>query len=183
MRPLYALGLSVFLLGCPAMSQSPPARAQEAALEMNLNARFGRMELAAESVAPEAKEQFFHKRKGWGGKVRVADYEMTGLKMVGKKEEDAEVFMRVAWYRIDEGDLRVTTVRQKWHSFKGSWKLVGEERLDGDAGLLGEYVAPPKTTQPTLGSKQAQFPTIHIGNGPAEAPPPKTHDATPDATP
>ena len=56
-------------------------KAQEAVNELNLNARFGRMELAGEFVAPKAKELFFERRKAWGGKVRVADYEVSGIKM------------------------------------------------------------------------------------------------------
>lgn len=160
---LAALALAAASAGCPAMQQSPPARAQEAALETNLNARFGRMELAAENVAPDARNGFFERRRGWGGKVRISDYELTGLRMTDKKKEaDADVFVKVAWYRIDEGDLRVTTVKQRWHDFKGSWKLVEEQRLDGDVGLLGEPLppAPPKT-----GPRNAQFPTVRIGGG------------------
>jgi hypothetical protein len=156
-----ALALGLLLAGCPATQQTPPARAQEAATELNLNARFGRMELAAEHVSQDARAAFFDRRKGWGGKVRIADYELAGLRILDKKELDAEVFVKVAWYRIDEGDLHVTTIKQKWHDFKGSWRLVDEQRLDGDVGLLGEYVPPPPA--PTA-PRNAQFPTIHIGN-------------------
>lgn len=139
---------------------------QEAASELNVNARFGRMEMAAEHVAPTAKEQFFERRKAWGNRVRVADYEMAGMRMA-KGGSDAEMIVRIAWYRVDEGDLRQTTVRQKWHDFKGSWKLTEETRIDGDIGLLGEHVqqvAPAHT-----GPRHAQFPTIRLG-GPAAPP-------------
>ena len=73
------LALASLAVGCGLAGQSKPARAQEAALELNLNARFGRMELAAEHVAPKARDQFFERRKAWGGSVRVADYDLTGL--------------------------------------------------------------------------------------------------------
>src|SRR5690606_8982469 len=123
----------------PVAHQSAAARAQEAASELNVNARFGRMEMAAEHVSPKAKEQFFERRKAWGSRIRVADYEMAGLR-IHKNEEDAELLVRVAWYRIDEGDLHTTTLRQKWHDFKGDWKLIEETRVDGDVGLLGETI-------------------------------------------
>lgn len=163
MRTLAVMLLSsAALVGCPGFHQSPPVRAQEAATELNMNSRFGRMELAAEKVSPKARQGFFDRRRTWGGKVRVADYELAGLRMQG--EEDAEVVVRVAWYRIDEGDLRSTVIRQKWHDFKGDWKLTEEARADGDIGLLGEAVV----TAPPTGPRNVQFPTIHLGSGGAQ---------------
>jgi hypothetical protein len=83
---------------------------------------------------------------------------------------DAEAFVRIAWYRIDQDDLRVTLIKQKWHDFKGSWKLVEETRQDGDVGLLGEPIV---EAAPPTGARHAQFPTIKIGGQPpAEASPP-----------
>lgn len=175
MRSL-ALALACLgLFGCPAIHQTPGARAQEAANDLNVNARFGRMEIASEKVAPPAKDAFFERRRAWGGRIRVADYELAGMKMKG--ETDAEMFVKVAWYLVDEGDLHVTTLKQSWHDFKGDWKLTDEARTDGDAGLLGETVekvAPPKTPRNT------QFPTIRLGGG--ESGPPDTVDAPPGST-
>jgi hypothetical protein len=166
---LVAASLSLFTLGCPLGGQSKPARAQEAALELNLNARFGRMELAAERVSPKARDQFFDRRKGWGNDIRVADYDLTGLKMQG--EDDAETFVKVAWYRANEGDLRVTTLKQKWHDFKGDWKLTDEQRIEGDLGLLGEPPAPAAANGTPAAPRRSYFPTIYLGsgNGPAAA--------------
>lgn len=160
----FGLVFAATLLGCPA-HQSTQARMQDAASELNVNARFGRMEMAAEHVAPTAKEQFFERRKAWGNRIRVADYEFGGMRM-HKGEEDAEMIVKIAWYRVDEGDLRQTTLKQKWHDFKGSWKLTEETRIDGDVGLLGEHVqqvAPANT-----GPRHAQFPTIRLGGAPAQ---------------
>jgi hypothetical protein len=155
---------SLFLAGCP--HQSPGARMQETASDLNLNARFGRMELAAESVSPKAKEQFFEHRKGWGGKIRIADFELAGVRLA-KNEEDADVFVKVAWFNVNEGDLHTTTLAQKWHDFRGDWKLTSEERLDGDLGLLGEPAPPPTGAPPS--PKPSQFPTIRLGRvGPVD---------------
>ena len=163
-RLALAFTFAFFLFGCPVAHQSSAARAQEAASELNVNARFGRMEMAGEHVSPKAKEQFFERRKAWGGKIRVADYEMAGMRML-KGEEDAEMLVRVAWYRVDEGDLRTTTLRQKWHDFKGAWKLVEETRIDGDVGLLGEAIV---SVAPPSGPRHAQFPTIRLGEPSAQ---------------
>jgi hypothetical protein len=152
----------IALTGCPLGHQSGAARAQEAANELNVNTRFGRMELAAERVAPKAREAFFERRRTWGHRIRLADYEMAGMKMKG--EEDAEMYVRIAWYRVDEGDLHVTTLRQKWHDFKGDWRLVEEARSDGDVGLVGEPIV---AVPPPAGPRNVQFPTIRLGGEPA----------------
>lgn len=130
-------------------------------MELNLNTRFGRMEIAAEQVSPPARDQFFQTRRAWGGPIRIADYELAGLKMQG--DEKAEVYVKIAWYRVAEGDLRTSTLKQKWQAFKGDWKLVEEARLDGDVGLLGEAVPDPMPSFP----RRQQFPTIRLGQGPA----------------
>ncbi len=167
---------STALAGCPAIHQSPGARAQEAANELNVNARFGRMEMAAEKVAPKAREAFMDRRKAWGNRVRVADYELAGMKMM-KEDAEAEMFVKVAWYLVDEGELHVTTVKQSWRDFKGDWKLVEETRVDGDAGLLGEHVErAPKAKAP----KNVQFPSIRLGGGGYDGP--ETVDAPAGST-
>jgi hypothetical protein len=159
---LLAALLPLATLGCP--TQTGPARAQEAATAMNLDSRFGRMELASEKVAPRARDQWMAHRAGWHGKVRIVDTELAGLKM--DKDDEATLFVKVAWQRADEGDLRLTRLKQKWKDFRGSWQLVGEERLDGDVGLIGEVVERPAESGER--KKAAQFPTIRIGATPPE---------------
>lgn len=168
------LPLSAALLGCPIGHQSPPARAQEAANELNLNTRFGRMEMAVEKVAPDARSAFLTRRRAWGSAVRVADYEVAGFQMKG--EADAEMLVKVAWYRIDQGDLRVTTLKQKWHDFKGDWRLVDETRTDGDIGLMGEAPFAPVENGPR---RSSHFPTIRL-NGDGNVP---ANEASPVAPP
>ena len=148
----------ISLPACPA-PQTPGARMQEAANDLNSNMRFGRIELAVERVAPTAREEFMDHRRGWGSSVRVADYELLAAKLTA--EADADVTLRVAWYRPDEQDLRTTTVRQHWRDQKGDWQLVGETRIDGDVGLLNEPVTASTPREPT---RHAQFPTIRIGS-------------------
>jgi hypothetical protein len=157
---LFAL-TSTLVFGCMGQ-QSPVARAQEAANELNLNTRFGRMEMATEHVAPDAREAFLARRRTWGANVRVADYEFAGFHMKG--DRDAEMFVKVAWYRMDQGDLHTTLLKQKWHDFKGDWKLTDEDRADGDIGLIGEPMpAPSADAVKASGAARTQFPTIRLG--------------------
>jgi hypothetical protein len=142
-------------IGCSAAS-SPMARAQEAAQDFNMNTRYGRNELAAEKVAPSARDDFAAHHRTWGSKIRIAEIELQGLHPKG--DHDAEVLVRVEWYRPEEEELHTTTVRQDWRDENG-WELVTEQRVDGDVGLLGEAVvhqAPPDPKAP------AQFPTVHL---------------------
>lgn len=146
-----------FLPGCPSHASSP-ARAQEAAHELNLNTRFGRMELAMEHVAAKERDEFGRRHRAWGSAVRIADTELAGMRL--KNEKDAEVTVRVAWYAPTQQELKVTTIRQAWKNHDGDWLLVGEERIDGDVGLLGEpVVAAPPTRRENL-----QFPTIRLAD-------------------
>lgn len=165
---LFALALpfAVAGAGCIAAAHGP-VKAQETALDLNVHARFGRMELATELVAPKSRVEFIEHRKGWGGKVRIADTEMAGLRMVD--EDNADIAVKVAWYDMSQQELRVTTLRQKWHSFKGDWKLVSEARTDGDAGLIGDGVAPLPGREAPAKSKNARFPTVHLGAAPETA--------------
>ena len=154
-----ALSALVALSAAACLNQpTSGALVQQTAHELNLNLRFGRMELASENVGPTYKEKFVQAHEAWGGQVRVADTELDGLQLTGK--EDALVAVRFAWFRVDEGDLRTTVVRQKWHDYKGTWMLDGEERATGDIGLLGEKV---EVLAPEGGQRPAQFPTVRIG--------------------
>lgn len=163
-RSLYALVLAAPLLGCPMGHQSPAARAQEAVRELNVNTRFNRMQIAAEGVAPSAMAAFLERRRTWGGAVRIADYELAGFKM-DEKQENADVYVKIAWYRADEGDLHVTTLKQRWSDQKGAWKLVDESRIDGEIGLLGEPVV--RVAAPNA-NRSVQFPTIRLGEAGGE---------------
>jgi hypothetical protein len=141
---------------------TPPslgARAQEVAGEMNSHTRFGRMEIAVDSVLPEKRDAFVKRRRAWGNRVRIADIELAGVRIQGEK--DADVMVRVAWYRVDEQELRTTTLEQRWKTLRGEWKLSDERRADGDLGLIGEqvFVERPADTGPV------QFKTVHIGGG------------------
>ncbi len=138
--------------------QSNEARAQEAARELNESARFGRNEVVMARVAAKEREDFAHKHRLWGSDVRLTDAELGSFHMTS--DDDAEVTVRVGWYRPDEQELRVTVLRQKWHSLKGDWQLVGEERIDGEIGLLGEPVVKEVPQEPR---PPAHFPTIKLG--------------------
>lgn len=169
MRPL-VLALLLSASAVPALTlatgcagQSRPARMREAASELNLNARFGRMELASEHVAPEAREAFFKRRAVWGGRVRIVDSELVGVRFE-KDESEARATVNVAWQPVDDGDLRLTTVNQTFKDKRNGWLLVSEEVAGGDVGLFGGKPAAPKDA-PKATPRKNQFDTIRLGQG------------------
>ena len=115
------------------------------------------MQVALMRVDDPAREGYVRKHAGWGSQVQLADYEVLGLD-VGDKDV-ATSFVRISWYRAD-GELHATTLRQGWKKVKGDWKLVTEERADGDIGLLGERV---EILTPDAPRSTAQFPSLRIG--------------------
>jgi hypothetical protein len=158
MRPqaLASLALVTALLaGC--LGHNSRNQAQEAVLDLNEHARFGRMTVAMSRVDDAARETFAKQHAGWGSQVQIADYEVVGLD-VGDKDTAAS-YVRISWYRAD-GELHGTTLRQDWKKGKGDWKLVKEERADGDIGLLGERV---EVLAPDAPRSTAQFPSLRIG--------------------
>ncbi|MBK6697514.1 MAG: hypothetical protein IPG50_35810 [Myxococcales bacterium] len=147
-----ALG-AILATGC--LGQTPAAKMQETARDLNMNARFGRMELVVEQVTNGYKDEFVKRHRSWGTRVRVADAELVGLKYA---DTEAESMVSVSWYDVTEQELRGTVLRQKWKARRGDWLLDSEERVDGDVGLFGD--GPPKA--PPKPRETAQFPTIRI---------------------
>jgi hypothetical protein len=126
------------LVAC--LSPPPPSeRATDAARDLNLAARFGRMDLAAAHAADSVRGDFMKRREGWGKTVRILDTEMAGFEMADASS--ATVMVDVSWVRMDETTVRSTRVSQAWRDeTHGGWKLVREKRVAGDLGLFGEYV-------------------------------------------
>jgi hypothetical protein len=152
----------MLLSGC-VMPPSALAKAQQTAQEFNLDARFGREALVMDKVAPAERDEYALHHRAWGTDVRVADVELAGMK--AQSEHEVDVIVRIAWYRPQEQELKQTTLKQRWHDKADDWQLVGEQRLDGDVGLLGESVV---YQAPTEARPPAQFPTIRLGSAPAD---------------
>ena len=118
------------------MPPRPAERASEAARELNVAARFGRLDRAAELTAADWRAKFVESRKEWGTNVRVYDVELAGFVMPERARADVEV--DYSWARADEGTMRSTRVAQIWKDSGQGFRMVDERRIAGDAGLLGE---------------------------------------------
>ena len=136
-KALLSLACALFLGAC---MMPPPAseKATDAARELNLAARFGRIDIAAGGTAKEEREAFIRRRAMWGGEIRVVDVELAGMSMPDHDHATFEV--NYAWMRVNEDTLRSTRISQKWSSTRGPWALESEKRVAGDVGLFGEHV-------------------------------------------
>lgn len=148
----------VFALLLAACNTSNVAKATAAMRDCNAHARFGRMVVAAEMVEPKGRDKFLERRSQWGAGVQIADSEILGMTMPSK--EEAVAFVRVSWYRLEDGELRLTTIKQRWKEVKDDWLLASEERAGGDIGLLGERVEVLAPREPRA---NVQFPSVRIG--------------------
>jgi hypothetical protein len=161
--PVAAVALATTLAtltGCP-MPPTNAARMQQAASDFNTDVRFGRNELAIERVNEGERADFLRRHKSWGKDVTLADYELVGAKMVD--DDHAEVSIKYDWYHVDQTELHATTVRQKWQTYHGDWRLTGEACIDGDEALfaVGTPRARPESPQPI---RSVQFPTVRLGD-------------------
>ena len=124
--PLSFLALSA----CAGASRSQ--KVQEAAYELNMGTRFGRMPL--EKVAAGSREKFIAQHKAWQGPIRIVDVDMAGMNV--PKSGDATVFIAVGWQRADEQDMRQSVVAQKWREERDGWMLASETVADGDTTIF-----------------------------------------------
>lgn len=154
-RLLVALVYAALLCGC--LGATPPAtKAADAARELNVASRFGKMDLATTNTAPAARQSFLERRRQWGGEIRILDVEMAGMQLT--KPTAATIQVDFSWMRIDEGLLRTTRIEQSWSNVEGSWLLTRERRIAGDLGLFGEGI--PSKPAP---HKDVHFPSKTLG--------------------
>ncbi|RYZ03117.1 MAG: hypothetical protein EOO73_28830 [Myxococcales bacterium] len=142
------------LSGCMA-PPSPAERITDAAMALNVAARFNQLDVAVARAAKTERSDFMRRHAAWGQTLRIVDVEMASLSL--PDSDRAIVLVDYAWVKNDEGTMRATRVEQHWKDDAG-WHLVRERRLSGDVGLLGEPMPAPPPHQP---DKQFATRTIH----------------------
>jgi hypothetical protein len=140
LRPALALGLAAAAFGCMTPT-SPMQRLSDSAYDMNTAMRFGRMDIAADHVAPKAAQEFRKNHEAWGKRLRVVDLEFSGMEI--KKKGEASVGVAVSWVKLDDATLHVTEIEQRWQEDGDTWRVVEETRRSGDEGLLAETSKTP----------------------------------------
>lgn len=134
---------------------SPAERVTDAAMALNVAARFNQLDVAVAHASSKERPEFMKRHAAWGQTLRIVDVEMASLSL--PESDRAVVLVDYAWIRNTEGNMRATRVEQTWKDDAG-WHLVGEKRVAGDLGLLGEPVPEAPPPQP---DKQFATRTIH----------------------
>src|SRR5690606_10861117 len=116
------------LTGC-LPSQTPAAKASEAARDLNSSMRWGRTEVALKYASAEDRSDFLERHAGWHVSQRILETELAGLYMIDATH--AIVQVDVEWLLEDDTNLRSTRVEQKWTEKAGKWLLMEEKRLSG----------------------------------------------------
>jgi hypothetical protein len=96
------------------------------------------MDLALERTDATEQASFRQRRAAWGRGINIVDVELSGLEF--KSDVDAVAYVDIAWVRADDATLRTTRLAQHYRDSGRGYKLVREERIAGDLGLLGERV-------------------------------------------
>lgn len=156
---LVAALMAAFGAGCMT-PPTPAERVTDAAMNLNVAARFNQLDVAVARVSASTREDFMKRHAAWGQSLRIVDVEMASLSL--PESDRAVVLVDYAWIRHTEGTMRATRVEQTWKDDAG-WRLVRERRIAGDVGLLGEPV--PEAPPSRQADKQFATRTIHEDGG------------------
>jgi len=151
---LIAVVTAVAGAGCMT-PPSPAERVTDAAMALNIAARFNQLDVAVARAAAPSRPDFMKRHAAWGQSLRIVDVEMASLSL--PENDRAVVLVDYAWIRNTEGNMRATRVEQTWKDQAG-WHLLREKRVSGDVGLFGEPTPPAPPAQP---DKQFATRTIH----------------------
>ena len=143
------------VLGGCMTPPSPAERVTDAAMALNVAARFNQLDVAVARAAKTERPEFMKRHAAWGQTLRIVDVEMASLTL--PESDRAVVLVDYAWIRNNEGTMHATRVEQHWKDDAG-WHLVLEKRLTGDSGLFGE---PQPDAPPPQPDKQFATRTIH----------------------
>ena len=134
------------LLGACMMPPPASEKATDAARELNIAARFGRIDIAAGRAASEERSEFIRRRAMWGGEIRVVDVELAGLTM---PDSDHAVFqVDYSWMRLNEDTftLQLRDASGKLHSFR-NMDLHEIKKLHGESPMPSYQNLSPEALQ------------------------------------
>src|SRR5690348_5365594 len=118
--------LAVTLSGCFLQNINATERLQDQVYAFNDETRWGRVDLAAQRVAPDYRQSFLQTHHGWGTEIQISDAELTNLQ-IANDSESATALVFVSWYDMQTMEVHGTTLRQRWTKSAGPYQLAGED--------------------------------------------------------
>ncbi|MDH5491207.1 MAG: hypothetical protein OEY14_04585 [Myxococcales bacterium] len=134
MRTLLALALLV-LSGCIFSNASAETRLRDSIYGFNDAARWGRLDIAEQTVSPAARGRIRHSRLAWGRGLQIADSEILEVR-VDEDRQGATSIVAVRWYARASMLLQETRIVQRWQREGGVFVLIEESVGEGNEGLL-----------------------------------------------
>jgi hypothetical protein len=104
---------------------------QQAAALHHIDLRWGRLENAAQRVAPELRGPFLTSWATRLGAIELQDIEVTGM-VVDESGSSADVIVTLTWVERDTMSVRTSVIPEKWTRVDGTW-------------LCSKPAEPPKT--------------------------------------
>jgi hypothetical protein len=135
---LGACSLIVALATACFAPASPVQRVSDAARDLNVATRFGKMDMVVSHVDASVRADFMARRSQWGREIRLVDIDLAGVEI--RDETHAVVIVDVSWVPLRDNILRSTRLSQNWEDNGHGWKLSRETRVAGDHGLFGEVL-------------------------------------------
>lgn len=98
----------------------------------NEGLRWEKLPQAAVRIHPSEREAFLDEREQLQEELRIDDFEITRLNMLGKRQDVAKVQIKWTWHMDSLGLVHTTTSKQEWRRFGDRWIMLGEEHAWGD---------------------------------------------------
>lgn len=128
--------LILLLIVAACGSQQTTETLAESVRSFNDGVRWQRFEVAAVSIPPRERSQFVEDMDERTKDLKITDYEIVRVER--KTDTEAQVHVKVAWYRESEGTLKETHAMQLWQRKGKAWLMIDQSRYRGDEmpGLL-----------------------------------------------
>lgn len=124
-----AILISVLVFGCGAAQVRAENDLPESIRQFNDGVRWGRFEVAANSVPPAQRAQFVDDMDERADDLKITDYDIIKVDPRGGRE--ARVQIKLSWYKASEGTVHETHALQTWERHGKAWWMVDASRLRG----------------------------------------------------
>lgn len=150
MRARLFVGLVVLGLGGCTLMQNlrPENRLADIVYQFNDEARWHRIDLAAQRCAGTYRLPFVRSHARWGHDVAIGDVEVTNLALgTGENGADAQSLVTYQWIDNATMELHTTTVRQDWHGQGEGFQLIAEVVVSGEFEIFDDVEGGPSSIE------------------------------------
>lgn len=131
MRLLAFCGLLLTACGGLAPSASDTGELTVALETYTRLIRWQRWSDAAALVPEEQRPKWLAEKMRGAQGLNIADIALAGVNKASENAEEAEAYIRIAWYRGNDMTLRESVWKQQWKHIRGEgWRMFSEEAVE-----------------------------------------------------